>query len=104
MHPLVITLTGAYDIYRQPELRRALEPASDAETLVVDLSQVEYLDSTALGVLAGMRTVRRKNELPPAHLIVVSEQIRRVLAVTGLDRIWTIHRTLEEAVETAGAR
>lgn len=101
MRPLIITLSGQYDIYREPELRRLIAPAKSEESVILDLTEVEYLDSTTLGVLAGIRTERRKSGLAPPHFVVASERLRRIFAVTGLDREWAIHRTLSEALDTA---
>lgn len=100
MRPLIVSLTGQYDVYREPELRQAIAPAKTEETVIVDLTAVDYLDSTALGVLAGMRTERRRSGLPPAHFVVASERLRRIFTVTGLDSAWVMHPTLADALTT----
>lgn len=104
LKPLILTLTGDFDVYREAELRELLRPASDADEVILDLSGVGYIDSTALGVLVGVRVQRRKGGLPPIRLVVVSDQVRRIFAVTALDRVWPIHATLDEALAAVPAK
>jgi anti-sigma B factor antagonist len=96
----VIALSGEVDIYTAPQFKeRMLELLDGGVTnLVVDLSQVTFIDSTALGVLIG--GVRRVNSAGGAMaLVVVSRPVQRVLSITGLDRVFTIHETREAALE-----
>ena len=65
--------------------------------LVVDLSGVTFIDSTALGVLIG--GVRRVHGTGGAMTIVVTTRpVERVLSVTGLDRVFSMHATRDEAL------
>src|ERR687888_508611 len=65
--------------------------------IVVDLEETTFLDSTALGVLIG--TVKRLRSRDGRMTIVnVDPNIAKTFEITGLDQIFTIRATREEAV------
>src|SRR5690242_3929731 len=55
---VIVSLAGELDLYNAEEVRRALLDtlADGAELLVIDLSEVTFIDSTALGVLIEARS------------------------------------------------
>jgi len=78
-------------------VRSISEAESGVSRVVIDLSAVTFIDSTALGVLIG--GVRRLHSGGGAMaLVVTGRPVQRVLSITGLDRVFTIHATLDEAV------
>jgi anti-anti-sigma factor len=73
----------------------------EAKELVVDLTKVDYLDSTALGVLIG--GLKRMREVEGNMVLICpSPRIRRVFEITGLDKIFDIYNSQEEAQEAVG--
>lgn len=95
----VVRLAGELDLYNADAVREALfKAASDGpDRLVVDLSQVEFIDSTALGVLIEART---KLENRKAFLLAAPGlETRRALQISGLDRHFTVHDTVPEALD-----
>lgn len=95
----VVTVSGEVDMYTAPRLKECLVDLVDggARRIVVDLSAVTFIDSTALGVLIG--GVRRLHGTGGAMaLVVTSRPVERVLSITGLDRVFSIHDTLDEAL------
>jgi anti-sigma B factor antagonist len=95
----LISLRGEVDIYTAPRFKEHLLELLDggATGVVVDLSEVTFIDSTALGVLIG--GVRRLHEAEGRMaLVVATRPVERVLTITGLDRVFTIHSTREAAV------
>jgi len=95
----VIVLSGEVDIYTAPQFKECLLELLDAgvKRLVVDLSQITFIDSTALGVLIG--GVRRVHSSGGAMTIVVTTRpVERVLSITGLDRVFSMHATRDEAL------
>ena len=96
----VVRVSGEIDIRTAPELRDVLAGVLDkgAEKVVVDLEGVEFLDSTALSVMVGAhkRLVRKGSRLV---LVCTREPILRVLTVTGLSRVFTVHDRLDAVVE-----
>lgn len=96
--PLVVRLNGDYDIYRQDELRRTLEPAQKRDAVVLDFSSVGYIDSTAISIFVLNLRKRQASGFRPSAFAGVSENVRKVLNITGLDHVWPMFDTVEEAV------
>jgi anti-sigma B factor antagonist len=96
----VFELTGSLDIATSPTVRAALTSASErgGHQLIVDLTQVDFLDSTGLGALIGGQ--RRAREFGGEVRIVAKEgQILRLLRITGLLKVFSVYPMLEEAVK-----
>jgi anti-anti-sigma factor len=98
---VVLTLAGELDLYNAEEVRSALLDAGAGEphVLVVDLEQVRFIDSTALGVLIEARS--RMADRSSFRLAAPGLEARRALEVSGLDRHFLIHDTVAEALEAA---
>ncbi|HJU35899.1 MAG TPA: STAS domain-containing protein [Gaiellaceae bacterium] len=98
---VVVSLAGELDLYNAEEVRSALLDAcaGEPETLVIDLEQVRFIDSTALGVLIEARS--RMAERSGFRLAAPGLETRRALEVSGLDRHFLVHDTVAEALEAA---
>ena len=99
----IIDLEGEVDVYTAPQLKQQMIGLLEtgAKELVVNLTKVEYLDSTALGVLIG--GLKRIRELDGNMVLVCpSPRIKRVFEITGLDKIFDIYNSEEEAQEAMG--
>ena len=96
----VIELGGEVDLYTAPEFKeRLVQVIEDGKKqLVVDLSKATFIDSTTLGVLVG--GVKRLRPTGGSLALVCTDQnISKIFEITGLDRVFTIHATRDEAVE-----
>ena len=94
----VVRLGGELDLYNANAVRDALVRTTDGspERIIVDLGEVEFLDSTALGVLIEARA-RMKNK--KAFLLASPGlETRRALQISGLDRHFTVFDTVAEAL------
>jgi anti-sigma B factor antagonist len=99
---MVVAASGEIDVAAAPELRERLAGLIDEGThrIVVDLEQVDFIDSTGLGVLVG--AVRRaRNADGDLRLVCTNSRILKVFGVTGLDEVFTICPTVEDAVTAA---
>jgi len=97
--PTVIAVRGEVDIFTAPELKASLSAAieSGATEIVVDLTETRFLDSSALGVLIGV--VKKLRPLNGRLTVVNTEpSTTRTFEITGLDRIFPIFETLDEAL------
>ncbi len=100
---LLFKLRGSLDLATAPTVRAALSEATETGTqdLIVDLTQLEFLDSTGLGVLIGAH--RRAAERGGSLRLVVSEgPILRLLNITGLIAVFAVYHTLEDAQSDRG--
>jgi anti-sigma B factor antagonist len=96
----IVTAVGEVDVSTAPKLRQSLHDQLKAALVVVDLSEVTFLDSTGLGVLVSALRRKREQEAGDAFRLVVSRpQVSKVLEVTGLTSVFPIYRTLEEALD-----
>jgi anti-anti-sigma factor len=100
---MVVSLSGEWDIYRREELRNRLEPAYYEREVIFDLTTAKYVTSTLICALIVAHKHRREHELPPATLAVKSAFVRRLLGATGLDGLFAIYETLEDAVRASSA-
>ena len=102
----VIAVGGELDMSAAPDLRSTIHDALDdgAVTLVVDLSEVTFIDSTGIGTL--MAAQHRLKEIGGSLELVCTEpNVLRVFEIVGLNRQLSIHPTTESALSTfAGAR
>lgn len=97
----VLTVAGELDVLGAPELRQSVMDAvkNGQHRLVLDLSGVDFIDSFGIGVLVG--ALKRVRLLDGDLMLVVAEpRVRRVFEVCDLDRVFTLHLTLAEALET----
>jgi anti-sigma B factor antagonist len=97
----VIQLGGEVDLYTAPEFKeRLVELIENGKTkIVVDLSEATFIDSTTLGVLVG--GVKRLRPAGGSLALVCSDQnITKIFEITGLDRVFPIHGTRDEALSS----
>jgi anti-sigma B factor antagonist len=97
----VLAVTGEIDVYSAPTLRDRLTDLieSGEHTVVVDLSGVEFLDSTGLGTLvAGLQRANALGGQLP--LVCAQDRILRLFRITGLDSVFTMHGSVDAAIET----
>jgi anti-sigma B factor antagonist len=95
----VIALAGEVDLYTAPEFKQQLLEviSQGARNVVVDFSDTTFIDSTTLGVLVGGVKRLRSNDGQLA-LVCSDRNITKIFEITGLDRVFTIYPTREEAV------
>lgn len=95
----VLTVRGEVDVYSAPLLKEQIANSlTGAEaSAVVDLSQVEFMDSTGLGALVAARTAAAEGggRLP---LVCDRDRILKLFQITGLDGVFEIHTTVDSAV------
>ena len=99
----VVEVGGEIDVYTAPQLReRVVQLVAEGKVdLVLDLSGVEFLDSTGLGVLVGALNRVRAQDGSLA-LVLTQERILKIFEITGLRKVFPIHATVAEAVGAAG--
>jgi anti-sigma B factor antagonist len=95
----VLAVAGELDIYTAPRLGDAISGLlrEGDHNLVIDLTGVDFLDSTALGVLVG---AFKKIKACDGSLELVCNQGRalKIFRLTGLTRVFVIHDTVAAAL------
>jgi anti-sigma B factor antagonist len=94
----VVRLGGELDLYNAGQVRTALADASAKapERIVVDLGEVEFVDSTALGIL--IETRAKLDNRGGLLLAAPGLETRRALQISGLDQLFAVHETVAEAL------
>ena len=95
----VISLAGEVDLYTAPEFKQQLLEVigQGGKQVVVDFSNTTFIDSTTLGVLVGGVKRLRTND-GELSLVCSDRNITKIFEITGLDRVFTIYPTRDEAV------
>jgi anti-sigma B factor antagonist len=95
----IVNVRGELDVSTSPELHTWLaEAISHApQLLIVNLTDVSFIDSTGLGVLVGaLRDVRTAGG--DVRLVVTQPHVNKVLELTGLDKVFNIVPDTAKAV------
>lgn len=96
----VLTLSGEVDLYTAPNLKQAIVDIVDdgCTSLVLDLEQVSFIDSSGLGVLiSGLRRVKEHGGT--LRLVCTKDSILKIFRITGLDKVFPVFATADEARE-----
>ncbi len=89
---------GELDAYTVAKFREALAELASAPRLLIDLSDVPFMDSAGLGALIG--GIRRAREADGEVTVACSRPtLTRLLHTTGFDRIVPVTDTVEEAAK-----
>jgi len=94
---VIVSAEGELDAYAAPELTESFATVAEARQVVVDLSAVSFMDSTALGIL--VRTIREIGERGDSVRLVLPEtSARRIFEITMLDQVLPLAATREDAL------
>lgn len=88
---LTVSIEGEVDLYTAPRLREHLDDAVDrgAERVVVDLTKMDFIDSTGLGVLVGAQK-RLREAGGEMTLRNPSRSTHKILEIAGLTQLFTV--------------
>lgn len=102
----IVSLGGEVDIVRSPDLQVSLKDAigrtPNGGSVVVDLSDVTYMDSSGVATLVrGLQLSRKKG----VGLVLCSlqDRVRSIFEIARLDTVFPIAGTLDEAIDSASA-
>lgn len=96
-----ISVRGELDLSTAPDLEGPLDEAlaSGEGSLLIDLSQCEFIDSTGIALI--VRAWQRLHGGENGRALVIcsqNNQVRRVLEITGLELSIPVHLTRDEAI------
>ena len=95
----IVAVGGEIDVYTAPKLRDKITElvAAGNYDIVVDMEEVEFLDSTGLGVLVGgLKKVRAHDG--SLELVCNQDRLLKIFRITGLAKVFVIHETAEAAL------
>lgn len=96
-----ISVRGELDLNTAPDLEGPLNEAleSDEGSVLIDLSECEFIDSTGIALI--VRAWQRLESGENGRALVIcthNDQVRRVLEITGLELSIPVHATRDEAL------
>ena len=88
----IVAVGGEIDVYTAPKLRDKITElvADGVYDIVIDMEEVEFLDSTGLGVLVGGLKKGRAHD-GTMELICSQDRLLKIFRLTGLAKVFTIH-------------
>lgn len=88
---ILVLVGGEIDAFTAPKLREEILPLAEGEnkSVIVNLKDVSYLDSTGLGVFVGLFKQLKQND-GELRLIELSDRLVRLFEITGLSNIMNI--------------
>src|ERR1700757_1241244 len=95
----VLAPSGRLDVAGAPALKDAIGEAvrNGSSKVVIDMEAVSFVDSTGLGsVISALKQLR--NSQGELRLAAPNQQVRVVLELTTLDRVFPYYPTVEEAL------
>jgi len=100
-----ISVRGELDLSTAPELEGPLNQAleSGEGSMLIDLSQCEFIDSTGIALI--VRAWQHLDSGENGRALVLcsqNDQVRRVLEITGLELSIPVHGTRDEAIAALG--
>ena len=95
-----VFLTGEIDIYTAPDLKNKILPLTKekGKKITVDLSDVNYMDSTGIGVFISALKSTKENE-SALELINLQDTVLRLFEITGLNEIMDVNPVIRGASE-----
>jgi anti-sigma B factor antagonist len=98
----VVDVVGEVDLSSAPGLAEQLSTLFDdgRRRVVVDLTEVTFLDSTGLGTLVGARNRAEEvgGRLP---LVATGDRVLKLFRITGLDDVFEIYPSLDAATSAS---
>lgn len=98
---VLLKLNGEVDVYTAPKLKSRLVDLVDQGKfkIIVDLEEVDFMDSSGLGVLVGgLKRVRSHDG--SIALICTQENILKIFRITGLVKVFPIFENQDQAIQS----
>ncbi|HZP17024.1 MAG TPA: STAS domain-containing protein [Terriglobales bacterium] len=93
----VLTLSGPLTAANAPVFQNAMRREEPAETVILDLSEVPYIDSAGLGLLVSAQISRQKSGRK-IILSGINPRVQRLFEITRVGDLFLIFSSPEEAI------
>jgi anti-sigma B factor antagonist len=95
----IVAVSGEVDLFTAPEFKQRVTAPIGAgiDHVIVDLTRTTFIDSSSLGVLIG---AHRRLQQRGGRLVIACdvEAILKTFRITGLDGVFTIVNSVDEAL------
>ena len=98
MGPIVVVFAGEYDVSCRAQFRRELGRLASKPALILDFSEVTYLDSTSVTELLRLNHRRAEANFERETIVVRTPLLRRLFAILQLDRVFNVVADLDDAL------
>jgi anti-anti-sigma factor len=102
MGAVVMVFTGEYDLSHKARLRAELEALRDEAHLVLDFSDVTYIDSTCISELMRMQDHRAKRQLNRVAIVQTAPSVRRLFDILDMASMFNVVASLDETLPRDG--
>jgi anti-sigma B factor antagonist len=96
----VVQVDGEVDLYSSSQVRKVILNLIEikSQLLVIDLDNVEYIDSSGVATLVeGLQEVKKYDGR--FILANLSEEVKSVFELSRLDKVFEIYASLEDAIK-----
>lgn len=100
MEPVVVVFAGEYTLGSKDKLHRELSRLATKPRLVLDFSEVSYMDSTCIAELMRMEQRRADAGFQTAHIVTQAPVLIRIFSALTLDRVFRVVPTLDRAIDS----
>ncbi|EHL17454.1 anti-anti-sigma factor [Peptoanaerobacter stomatis] len=86
-----VALEGEIDIYTATKLKESLSVINEEniKDVVINMQNLEYIDSTGLGILVGVLK-RLKQKEKDIYILNTKANVKKIFTITGLDKIFKL--------------
>lgn len=100
IRPSVLQVSGELDHHTAPRLRAALDELPADAGLVLDLTDLDYCDSSGITVLVSAQQ-RAQGADSSLSLVGLDPELVRHFRIIGLGDVFALHATVEDAVRAS---
>ena len=97
---LLVKIEGEVDVYTSIDLKKELTRLIEANQnkIIIDLENVNYMDSSGLGVLVALLKELKKNG-GDLKLISLPVSVKKIFDLTRLTKFFNIYNNLQDATK-----
>jgi anti-anti-sigma factor len=96
---IVMILDGEYDLACKGHLRSDLQRLTNVQDVVVDFTDVTYIDSTAVVELLRMHRIRESKGYKGETIVVQNPNIKKLFTLLNLQQVFSLVNDLGHVVE-----
>ena len=87
---LTIAVEGRFDFSAHKEFRESYEGSQDASSFSIDMTDANYIDSSALGMLLLLRD-HAGGDNADVEIVNCSSDVKKILTISNFDQLFVIH-------------